>query len=122
MKHTMLALAAASLLVGSSAAGLAQSWNPGANPNDTTASTPNQPPSATSQATQHTAGARGTGMSTDRVKQIQSALDQKGQHVAVDGHWGKQTASAIRKFQKQNGLKATGRADPQTMQKLGVSG
>ena len=129
MKHTMLALTVAAALAGTSATALAQSGRTGsaANPENMngTSSTANQP-GATSgttmsgNVTDQNLAAKG-GMSADKVKQIQSALDQKGQHLTVDGRWGKQTAAAVRSFQKQNGLKATGRADSQTMQKLGLT-
>jgi peptidoglycan hydrolase-like protein with peptidoglycan-binding domain len=125
----MLALTVAAALGGISATVFAQSGRTGspANPENMngTSSTANQP-GATSgttmsgNVTDKNLAAKG-GMSADKVKQIQGALDQKGQHVTVDGHWGKQTAGAVRNFQKQNGLHATGRADPQTMQKLGLT-
>lgn len=111
MKHTMLALTVAAALAGTSVAVVAQSGK-----NTGTMA----PTTATSNQPDKSLAARG-GMSSDKVKQIQSALDQKGHHVTVDGRWGKQTASALRDFQKQNGLKTTGKADPQTMQKLGLT-
>jgi peptidoglycan hydrolase-like protein with peptidoglycan-binding domain len=51
---------------------------------------------------------------------VQEALNAKGFKVKVDGKRGKETVSAIKKFQEQNGMKATGRADKATMEKLGV--
>lgn len=129
MKQTMLSLAAAALLAGSSAVALAQTNNMGTNSNTGTnsnMSTPSTQPGAENSSggthAMSNGGRRHMAMSSDQVKQIQSALDQKGEHVTVDGKWGKQTAQAVRKFQKDNGLHATGRADHQTMQKLGVSG
>jgi peptidoglycan hydrolase-like protein with peptidoglycan-binding domain len=134
MKHTMLAVAAAALLAGSSAIALAQTNDMGTNSNMGTnngASAPSTAPQSgaeNSDSNGTTTGAmsgHGRGpmaMSATRVKHIQSALDQKGEHVKVDGKWGKQTAAAVRNFQKQNGLPTTGRVDHQTMQKLGVSG
>ncbi|MBV8536832.1 MAG: peptidoglycan-binding protein [Alphaproteobacteria bacterium] len=115
MKHTMLALTMAAALAGTSAVAFAQS------PTSTTPnnSTTNMDTMSSNRSNENVAAK--SGMSADKVKQIQSALDQKGQHVNVGGHWGKQTASALRKFQKQNGLKATGNADQQTMQKLGLT-
>jgi peptidoglycan hydrolase-like protein with peptidoglycan-binding domain len=51
---------------------------------------------------------------------VQEALNSKGFKVKIDGKMGKETATAIRKFQEQNGLKSTGKADKQTKDKLGV--
>jgi peptidoglycan hydrolase-like protein with peptidoglycan-binding domain len=52
---------------------------------------------------------------------VQEALKAKGFNVKVDGKRGKETVNAIKKFQEQNGMKATGRADKATLAKLGVS-
>lgn len=55
-----------------------------------------------------------------QVKAVQTALNREGYKVAVDGKMGKQTHSALAKFQKANGLPATGKADQATLKKLGV--
>jgi len=55
-----------------------------------------------------------------QLMSVQEALNAKGFKVKVDGKRGKETVSAIKKFQEQNGMKATGRADKATMEKLGV--
>lgn len=55
-----------------------------------------------------------------RVKAMQQALNQHGASVKVDGHDGPATRAALKKFQADNGLKATGRMDKATMEKLGV--
>jgi peptidoglycan hydrolase-like protein with peptidoglycan-binding domain len=57
---------------------------------------------------------------SSQVKAIQTALNKDGYKVAVDGKMGKQTHAALMKFQKANGLPATGKADAATMKKLGV--
>lgn len=59
-------------------------------------------------------------MSARRVEEIQAALQSKGEHVSTDGIWGPNTTTAMRDFQKQNGLKPTGRYDQATMQKLNL--
>ncbi|HET8702063.1 MAG TPA: peptidoglycan-binding domain-containing protein [Nitrococcus sp.] len=59
-------------------------------------------------------------MSKHEVMQIQTALNQAGEHVTVDGIMGPNTRSALRKYQESNGLPATGRPNEQTLQKLGV--
>jgi len=58
--------------------------------------------------------------SSDQVKAVQTALNNDGYKVAVDGKMGKQTHDALMKFQKANGLPATGKADAATLKKLGV--
>lgn len=120
MKRTMLAMATVALLAGTSSMALAQVNMPGTNDKNTTSTTNNQPGSQTNATMRGNVSGKQARMSPDKVKEIQSALDQKGQHVTVDGHWGKQTASALRNFQKENGLPATGRLDPETAEKLGL--
>ena len=59
-------------------------------------------------------GSRGT-----EVKKLQTALKEKGYYsMKVDGVFGKGTLSAVKAFQKDNGLKADGIAGPQTLGKL----
>ena len=57
---------------------------------------------------------------SSQVKAVQTALNRDGYKVAVDGKMGKQTHDALLKFQKANGLPATGKADAATVKKLGV--
>ena len=65
--------------------------------------------------------ARGAG-STEQVKAVQQALKDKGHDAGdIDGKMGPKTQAALRDFQQQEGLKATGRADADTMAKLGGS-
>jgi hypothetical protein len=54
-----------------------------------------------------------------KTRAIQKALNQKGYEVKVDGKMGKPTRAALKKFQKANGLKPTGKADEMTLEKLG---
>ena len=59
-------------------------------------------------------GSRGT-----EVKKLQTALKEKGYYsMKVDGVFGKGTLSAVKAFQKDNGLKTDGIAGPQTLSKL----
>ena len=55
-----------------------------------------------------------------KIKAVQQALNKAGYGVKVDGKMGPETQSALMKFQKDKGLKVTGRADAQTTAKLGV--
>lgn len=119
MTRTMLSFVGAALLAGTSAVALAQTDNSNSNPSYGQ-STGTRPGANDSNATMRGNASGRMNMSPDRVKEVQNALDQKGQHVAVDGKWGKQTGSALRNFQKENGLRPTGRLDPETAQKLGL--
>jgi len=59
-------------------------------------------------------------MSHRRVEEIQAALQSKGEQLAVDGIWGPKTTTALRDFQKKNGLKTSGRFDHATAEKLDI--
>jgi peptidoglycan hydrolase-like protein with peptidoglycan-binding domain len=57
------------------------------------------------------------------VKQVQQALSDKGFNAGpADGKWGSKTQSALKKFQKSEGMQASGQLDQQTLASLGVSG
>jgi len=61
-------------------------------------------------------------MSSSKIIKVQEALKEKGDNPGpADGIMGKKTRSALKAFQKANGLKATGTLDDQTAAKLGVS-
>ena len=61
-------------------------------------------------------GSRGT-----EVRNIQQRLKNWGYNVgAVDGIYGKKTESAVKKFQRNNGLTADGVAGPRTLEKIGL--
>jgi pentapeptide MXKDX repeat protein len=63
----------------------------------------------------------GRGGDRGQTKAIQQALKDKGHDPgAVDGVMGPKTRSALRDFQKKEGIKDTGRPDRETMSKLGV--
>jgi peptidoglycan hydrolase-like protein with peptidoglycan-binding domain len=56
----------------------------------------------------------------DHVKALQTALNNNGAKLVVDGRYGKKTAHAVAAYQKAHGLKATGRDDAKTSAALGV--
>jgi Putative peptidoglycan binding domain len=59
--------------------------------------------------------------SPEQVKAVQQALKEKGHDTGdVDGKMGPKTEAALRDFQQKQGLKATGRADAETMAKLDI--
>ncbi len=54
-----------------------------------------------------------------KVRALQDALNAKGAKLKVDGVMGKQTRMALKAFQKDNGLKVTGKVDAATKKALG---
>jgi|GEM_PF-4107347 len=56
----------------------------------------------------------------EKIKAIQEALVQAGYKIKADGLLGKQTRTAVRKFQKSKGLRVDGRVGPQTLKALGL--
>ena len=59
----------------------------------------------------------------DRVKVVQETLEEQGFSVGpdgADGWFGRDTSSAVKKFQSENGLPATGNLDKQTAEALGI--
>jgi peptidoglycan hydrolase-like protein with peptidoglycan-binding domain len=61
------------------------------------------------------------GMSASDIKQVQQALKAKGHDAGTSGVMDDKTRSAIRAFQKSEGLTMTGTVDEKTAQALGVS-
>lgn len=58
----------------------------------------------------------------DEVRRIQQKLKSMGYYTgSVDGIYGTQTQSAVKKFQRGNGLDADGIAGPKTLSYLGIS-
>jgi peptidoglycan hydrolase-like protein with peptidoglycan-binding domain len=67
-------------------------------------------------------GQAASGQSREQITEVQQALIIKGYDPGTtDGLMGTQTQEALRKFQKENGLKVTGTVDAQTAKALGVS-
>jgi peptidoglycan hydrolase-like protein with peptidoglycan-binding domain len=59
--------------------------------------------------------------SADRIREIQTALAQKGFYEGEPtGKWDAQSVDAMKKFQSANGLTATGKFDAKSLQKLGL--
>ncbi len=53
-----------------------------------------------------------------RVASVQQALNGNGAKLTVDGKWGPKTEAALKQFQQQHGLKATGHLDHATQTQL----
>lgn len=58
--------------------------------------------------------------SDNQVRRAQSALNDKGYNVSVDGRMGPNTESAVRSFQEKNGIAQSGSLDDATLNALGV--
>lgn len=54
----------------------------------------------------------------DQVWSLQVLLNRNGAVMVVDGKYGKDTAAAVKEFQKTHGLPETGQADAQTLKTL----
>jgi peptidoglycan hydrolase-like protein with peptidoglycan-binding domain len=54
------------------------------------------------------------------IANAQTALNNNGAQLDVDGHMGPKTVAALKTFQQQHNLKATGKLDNATAKVLGV--
>jgi peptidoglycan hydrolase-like protein with peptidoglycan-binding domain len=60
-------------------------------------------------------------LSPDMIQQVQGRLQQQGlYHGSVDGVWGAGTESAVRGYQQQHNLNATGKLDSDTLASLNL--
>ena len=62
------------------------------------------------------------GMKGDDVTNLQTSLKNAGYNIDVDGSFGPQTLSAVKDYQKANGLTVDGMVGPQTQAALGSIG
>lgn len=114
MRLSTTILAAALAIAAPSFAALAQTTQP---PAPVATATPSH--AATNMAAvPHTAMAHENTMSRHHVEELQAALQGSGEKLAVDGIWGSRTIAALRDYQKQHGLRVTGRFDHRTAQTL----
>jgi len=60
------------------------------------------------------------GFDRQTVMEIQRELSNEGYEVQVDGIWGPNTQNALRSYQHQEDLEATGWPDNQTLSELGI--
>ncbi len=58
----------------------------------------------------------------EQVRKAQTALNDKGYSVSVDGRMGPNTESAVRSFQEKNGIAQSGSLDDATLNALGLKG
>jgi len=54
------------------------------------------------------------GQSGQNVRELQQQLKDAGHNIEVDGKFGAETASAVREYQRENGLKVDGLVGPET--------
>lgn len=109
-------IAAGGLAVQSHAANPASNQAPAAaaSPSDTSQSGNSQANNMSSNGS--------SGMSQQDVKALQQALKGQGESVKSDGIWGPGTQAALKHYQEQNGLPATGQLDQATRSKLNLQG
>ena len=102
----------------------AQNTSPAANQAPPAMSQPAMPtaPQAQSTVPAKPAPQRHAALSRQRIERVQQALNNAGDKIAVDGKWGPKTAAAVKQFQQQHGLKASGRLDQATMKQLHATG
>ena len=60
------------------------------------------------------------GSTGETVKELQTALNRAGSNLTVEGIFGSKTASAVKTFQKKNGLTADGIVGAVTWEKLQI--
>jgi peptidoglycan hydrolase-like protein with peptidoglycan-binding domain len=67
------------------------------------------------------ASPQSTQLSQDMIQQVQGRLQQQGIYRgSVDGVWGPGTESAVRSYQQQHNLNATGKLDADTLASLNL--
>lgn len=60
-------------------------------------------------------------LSAKTIKSLQEALNKQGIQIKADGVLGKDTRAALRRYQTEHHLPATGEPDKATLEKLGVA-
>ena len=87
----------------------------------TTPAPAKQPAAATTSAAPSAAVQKDMQLSKDQIIAMQHALTKSGVYKGkADGTLGKETRTALREYQKKNHLPVSGKADEQTLEKLGV--
>jgi hypothetical protein len=60
-------------------------------------------------------------LSRENIREVQEKLNEMGHDAGpADGVWGPQTQAAIKNFQQEKQIEATGQLDQQTLNELGV--
>ena len=78
--------------------------------------------SGSDQSSMNQSSTMGQKWSADEVKEIQGKLKSQGYKVgSVDGVLGPNTQQALRQFQQDKGIQASGQVDPQTLAALDIN-
>ncbi len=77
-------------------------------------------PSGSAQSGGQQSGSQQSPIASSLIEEMQQALKDQGQDVQVDGMWGQETASALRQFQQEQNLEASGQIDMATIEALNL--
>jgi peptidoglycan hydrolase-like protein with peptidoglycan-binding domain len=117
LKQIVVAVAAAVLSAGAFAGGGEHAKQQPRAESGNGAMKQSQSPQQQAQGGQQQAQAQ----SPELVKQAQQALNDKGLNSGpVDGQWGPQTQQAVKAYQQQNQIQASGQLDRETLASLGI--
>ena len=118
-KRALLSVFGAALLV-SAAPVVSGASHPGTA--QTSSSTKSKKKKTTSSKSKKSAKTKGqTAPTSDRIREIQSALQKDGSYTSEpSGKWDATTVEAMRTYQDKNGLSPTGKIDAVTLNKLGL--
>lgn len=84
---------------------------------------PQQPYTPTTKRTSRSGTSSNTDLSANQVRDLQRELANRGYDAGqADGRWGPRTQQAVRQFQQDQNLAASGRPDQRTMAALGMEG
>lgn len=70
------------------------------------------------QSQQNASAGQSSQQNSDLVKQAQQKLSEGGKEVTVDGQMGPKTQAALKEFQQERGLQASGQLDRETIAAL----
>jgi murein L,D-transpeptidase YcbB/YkuD len=114
------------MAVGLIAAGTGLALAPGYAASPAPNSSQSQPPSGQMNGTTQHMQQSGSRMHTQKevsqskVEDVQKALNNNGASIRVDGVLGPQTRSALKRYQKEHGLKVTGQINANTEKKMNL--
>jgi peptidoglycan hydrolase-like protein with peptidoglycan-binding domain len=115
-------IAASGLAVQSHAANPATNQTPAATSGSAQPASPSDTSQSGNSQANNMSSNGSSGMSQQGVKALQQALKGQGENVKSDGVWGPGTQAALKHYQEQNGLPATGQLDQATRSKLNLQG
>jgi peptidoglycan hydrolase-like protein with peptidoglycan-binding domain len=117
---TFLALSSVAVLPACSMFG-GGSGTTGGGGRQASATTPSSPTYTATPNYNTAPGAAGTELSPNMIRKVQQNLKQTGLYKArVDGVWGPQTVAAVRDYQQQHNLNASGELDEPTLDAMNL--